>query len=233
MVEQNIFVYHGHDREGRILAALMRHCDTDQSFRFLPVDNPQRMERMHRFLRTNGMNPDAVQLPFVITLHPGGGGPDAEVRSVLHGHAMWTWLNGVVDALTAQGVNPADLRDGVVLPHLSVPTMRLLAYALPPPPPPAPVVVVAPPPPIVEDTPPPPMPPSPPDTHDDDDGDDEDVDGGDPRQNRGLMVDGEMGNGRTSVPMKQFKRDKAANELMSDAQQQIKARERMQTRVRY
>ena len=133
MAEHSIFVYQAHDREGQILAALVSHCDAEQAFRFLPVEGARSTDRMHRFLRNHLLHPETVNLPFVILVGPGG--PGAAERSVLRGSGMRTWLNGVVDALALQGVPPANLRDSVVLPHVSEPTARLLAYAFPAPPP--------------------------------------------------------------------------------------------------
>ncbi len=102
------------------------------------MESPATVERMHRFLVANGLQPDVVQPPFLITARPAGAGGAA--RTVLHGYKLRRWLDMVVDALAVDGVDPQYLRDGVIGAHLSAPTMRLLAYAMTPaPPPPAPV----------------------------------------------------------------------------------------------
>jgi hypothetical protein len=87
---------------------------------------------MHRFLVANGLKPDVVQPPFLITAQPGAGGA---VRTVLHGYKLRRWLDMFVDALAVDGVDPQYLRNEVIGAHLSAPTMRLLAYAMASPPP--------------------------------------------------------------------------------------------------
>jgi hypothetical protein len=98
----------------------------------LTVESPATVERMHRFLVANGLKPDVVQPPFLITAQPGAGGA---VRTVLHGYKLRRWLDMFVDALAVDGVDPQYLRNEVIGAHLSAPTMRLLAYAMASPPP--------------------------------------------------------------------------------------------------
>lgn len=100
--------------------------------RILTVESPATVERMHRFLVANGLKPDVVQPPFLITAQPGAGGA---VRTVLHGYKLRRWLDMFVDALAVDGVDPQYLRNEVIGAHLSAPTMRLLAYAMASPPP--------------------------------------------------------------------------------------------------
>lgn len=92
----NIFVYHAQDREGRVLAALLRACDKSQQFDFLPVETAKSIEHMHRFLQQNKLDPRTTTLPFIVLV------ADTEAegtkRSVLQGDGLHQWLTSLVDA---------------------------------------------------------------------------------------------------------------------------------------
>lgn len=77
----NVFVYHGTDRQGRLLSEIVRLCDHERKFEFLPIETSRSMEHLDAFLAkqhiqqcpfevtfhwTLGSSPNAVQLPFVV-----------------------------------------------------------------------------------------------------------------------------------------------------------------------
>lgn len=158
MQATNIFVYHGQDRESRVLASMVRLCDVERRFSFLPVESPDSVDRMHKFLHRNGLRPDGVALPFLIVVQPPPPHGGESRRTVMHGEAMANWLNNLVGAVVEGGTPRSHVLENLVACNLSPYTLRLLAYALarepevtlaPPPPPPssssstAPVVVAA------------------------------------------------------------------------------------------
>jgi hypothetical protein len=120
----NVFVYHASDREGRMLAALVRLCDAEGRFQFLPIDSPTSMARMHRFVERHGLPQGSVELPFVVLM-------DGERRALLHGPAFADWCAGLVRTMRETAcVSPARLLEAVVTPHLAAHTVDLLRYAL-------------------------------------------------------------------------------------------------------
>lgn len=54
--EAYVFVYHAQDREGRMLAALLDTLNRDNLFSFLAVDRTPSIERMHDFLKHQGLS---------------------------------------------------------------------------------------------------------------------------------------------------------------------------------
>ena len=132
----NVFVFHARDSQGCALAALVRHCDSELRFQYLPVDAPDSVRRMHRFLQQQDLSPDAVGLPFVVSVQPTAS--DVVHRSVLHGAPLIEWIGNLVNAVMMDTpVAPPRLCDTVLGPFLPH-TLRLLAYTMgllaPPPP---------------------------------------------------------------------------------------------------
>ena len=88
----NIFVYHARDSEGGALAGLIRDCDIDRAFEYLPVESAASTRRMERFLRQHGLDPERTRLPFIILVT---GDADRQ-GSVLHGDVLGQWLSKFV-----------------------------------------------------------------------------------------------------------------------------------------
>jgi len=64
----SVLVHHVSDREARMLVAVLRRCDSDRRFQYLPVDGASSATRLRRFLERYGLRPEAVPLPFVILM---------------------------------------------------------------------------------------------------------------------------------------------------------------------
>jgi hypothetical protein len=122
----NIFVYHGQDREGCTLASLIRECDTDHAFEFLPIgNNVESLKRMQRFLRAQGLDPEQTALPFIVLLTEGA----ERQRSVLSGPSLGSWLTQLVDAyLRTEDVTPQRIRERLLVPHFCPQVLRLLDF---------------------------------------------------------------------------------------------------------
>lgn len=121
----NVFVYHALDGMGRALADLIRDCDADRLFEFLPVGGTvTSTRRVQGFLRAQGLSPDRTPLPFIILVAEG----DRE-RSVLHGASLDAWLARLVDAyLAAADTTVERIRERVFAPHLGPHLLRLVDH---------------------------------------------------------------------------------------------------------
>ena len=118
----SIFVFHAVDRVGAALAALLRACDTNGRFQYLPIESAESRERLERFTAHHRLSP----APFIV-LTPEDGGS----RSVLHGDSLQNWLSNFVDAFLAEaGPCLADrIRRDILEPYLGPHICRLAAYA--------------------------------------------------------------------------------------------------------
>jgi hypothetical protein len=124
----NVFVFHARDSQGCALAALVRHCDVELRFQYLPVDAPDSVGRMNRFLEQHNLSPDNVGLPFVVSVQPTAS--DMVNRSILHGPPLIEWIGNLVNAVIVDTpVAPPQLCNAVLGPFLPH-TLRLLTYTL-------------------------------------------------------------------------------------------------------
>lgn len=126
----HIFIHHAEDAQGHVLAALIKHCDsqTHRNFQFLVVDGEDSIRRMQQFLQQQGLSQKVVHLPFIVLVRSEG---NMVHRSVLHGSAMHQWLAEMVDAfLETPGITPARVKQTFLDPFLSPHVWRLVHYAL-------------------------------------------------------------------------------------------------------
>lgn len=125
----NVFVFHAQDSQGCALAALVRYCDVELRFQYLPVETPDSVRRMHRFLQQQGLSADIVGLPFVVTVQPSPS--NVVTRSVLHGAPFIQWIDSLINAVMQTPISPAppQLCEMVLAPFLPH-TLRLLAYTM-------------------------------------------------------------------------------------------------------
>ena len=100
----NVFVFHAQDSQGCALAALLRHCDTDLRFQYLPVESPESVKHMQSFLLKQCLSPDTVGLPFVVSVQPLSNGDYH--RNVLYGTPLVEWLGELIDAVIAPPPRP-------------------------------------------------------------------------------------------------------------------------------
>jgi hypothetical protein len=120
----NVFVFHERDHEGHMLAALIKLCDAEQRFQYLPIESPASMARMHRFVERHGLPAGSVGLPFVVLMEGDG-------RALLYGKAFDDWCMGLVRATCATpSMTPARITESVVAPHLAPYTLHMLRHAL-------------------------------------------------------------------------------------------------------
>lgn len=128
----NVFVYHAHDQEGRLLAEIIRLADRDNVFQFLPVEHPRTVRRMRAFLEARvrkGALPPGVGPPFVVS---GEATSDQRHHHVVHGEALASWFHGVLRGLVgrdAGGFGMTAVRNAV-LAHLGPPTLQAVSVAL-------------------------------------------------------------------------------------------------------
>lgn len=170
----NVFVYHGQDHEGRLLADVIRRFDRGINFQFLPIETPQSLQRMERFLERKGLN---VNLPFVVVMTDLSA-QETHTHKVIHGEAMSEWFQDIVRGIAEHGPAAIPHLRQSVFSNLSMVTLSLASLCLrppelshpqstPPPQPPSPTAGVHPdsdPPERGEEPPHPPPPPPPPTT---------------------------------------------------------------------
>lgn len=123
----SVLVYHAHDGESRLMAELVRLCDPDGQFEFLPLHDADGAARMEQFLLTHAPNQPKPQPPFVIVLHHTGN-EDEIRRSIVVGAPLHDWFEGLVNAVLPRA---RDLRPAIAR-CLSRHTLRLIASAWPP-----------------------------------------------------------------------------------------------------
>lgn len=115
--------------EGRLLAALLRLCDRKREFDYLPVETPRSIQRMHRFLQQNRLDPRTTSLPFIV-LVSSSSTMDTTKRSVLQGATLQQWLTALVDAFLAEpDTTPAGVMQNIIQPHMDAHIIRLVQYA--------------------------------------------------------------------------------------------------------
>ena len=130
----------GLDREGRLLADVLRGMDPAGAFRYLVVEDASSLERMKAFLIR--ANVPGATLPFIVfgrTQRPVGRGSDAmedttgqatERHQVVHGEALGTWFHNTLHSMAEQKkISVTHLRD-LVASHLSVATLTLVGLCV-------------------------------------------------------------------------------------------------------
>ena len=123
----NVFVFHAQDSQGCALAALLRHCDTDLRFQYLPVESPEGVRHMQSFLLKQCLSPDTVGLPFVVSVQPLSNGDYH--RNVLYGTPLVEWLGELIDAVIAAPSPPRGLCESVLANFLPQ-TLYLIAHSM-------------------------------------------------------------------------------------------------------
>ena len=123
----NVFVFHAHDSQGCALAALLRLCDTDLRFQYLPVESPDSVRHMQQFLVKQRLTPEAVGLPFIVLVQPSPNREDH--RSVVHGKPLVKWQGELITAVITAPVQPEGLSEAILSPFLPQ-TLQLIMHAM-------------------------------------------------------------------------------------------------------
>jgi hypothetical protein len=121
----NVFVFHAQDSQGCALAALLHLCDTELRFQYLPVESPDSVHRMQQFLLKQRLTPEAVGLPFIVSVQTSPNGEDH--RSVVYGKPLIEWLSELINAVVSAPVQPMGLREAILSPFLPQ-TLRLIMH---------------------------------------------------------------------------------------------------------
>ena len=110
------------------MAALLRACDKGREFEYLAVETARSIQRMHRFLAQNKLDPKTTTLPFIVLVTEGEGETQ---RAVLQGESLQRWLTSLLDAfLVEPGTNPEMVLSTVLRPNLGSHVLRLMEYAM-------------------------------------------------------------------------------------------------------
>lgn len=111
VLSMNAFVYHGQDREGTMLADVIRRFDNEDRFRFLPLETPDALRRLRQFMVVHhGLPPsEPTPLPLVVVVQDTSGQRPHQHR-VVHGTSLTRWFQGL------PGTSLATVRHGVFWP---------------------------------------------------------------------------------------------------------------------
>ena len=94
-----VFVYHGSDQQGALLALFLQEHDLEKRFQYLVLQNDEDLSHNAAFLREHCKGA-TVEMPYIVLVYPSG------QRVVVYGEKFDEWMSKLMQAaLQHDGVN--------------------------------------------------------------------------------------------------------------------------------